>query len=130
MLFLIYIFCSDDLEALFWCILAISFSLQWLDVFFLQEDLEALENSLQMEQSNLKDQKQQQERMANTVTGQMYLESQVEKKRHGNFPSTCENSHAALLSFSEKERNNDDPQQGRLTGGQFFVYASVNHPCF
>uniref|UniRef100_A0A3P9JET5 ERCC excision repair 5, endonuclease n=1 Tax=Oryzias latipes TaxID=8090 RepID=A0A3P9JET5_ORYLA len=40
------------------------------------EDLEALENSLQMEQSNLKEQKQQQERMANTVTGQMYLESQ------------------------------------------------------
>ncbi|XP_041836782.1 DNA repair protein complementing XP-G cells [Melanotaenia boesemani] len=40
------------------------------------DDLEALESSLQMEQSNLREQKQQQERMANTVTGQMYLESQ------------------------------------------------------
>ncbi|KAF6725459.1 DNA repair protein complementing XP-G cells-like [Oryzias melastigma] len=40
------------------------------------DDLEALETSLQAEQSNLKEQKQQQERMANTVTGQMYLESQ------------------------------------------------------
>ncbi|XP_026175531.1 DNA repair protein complementing XP-G cells homolog isoform X2 [Mastacembelus armatus] len=40
------------------------------------EELEALESSLQVEQSNLKEQKQQQERMANTVTGQMCLESQ------------------------------------------------------
>ncbi|RVE74444.1 hypothetical protein OJAV_G00021690 [Oryzias javanicus] len=40
------------------------------------DDLEALESSLQAEQSNLNEQKQQQERMANTVTGQMYLESQ------------------------------------------------------
>ncbi|XP_042287155.1 DNA excision repair protein ERCC-5 [Thunnus maccoyii] len=39
-------------------------------------ELEALESSLQVEQSNLREQKQQQERMANTVTGQMYLESQ------------------------------------------------------
>ncbi|KAM3624814.1 uncharacterized protein V6R79_001930 [Siganus canaliculatus] len=39
-------------------------------------ELEALDSSLQMEQSNLKELKQQQERMANTVTGQMYLESQ------------------------------------------------------
>ncbi|KAM7424318.1 hypothetical protein PAMA_000589 [Pampus argenteus] len=39
-------------------------------------ELEALESSLQVEQINLKEQKQQQERMANTVTGQMYLESQ------------------------------------------------------
>ena len=43
----------------------------------LQDELEALESSLQLEQSNLREQKQQQERMANTVTGQMYLESQV-----------------------------------------------------
>ncbi|KAK5611212.1 hypothetical protein CRENBAI_020257 [Crenichthys baileyi] len=40
------------------------------------DELEALESSLQLEQSNLREQKQQQERMANTVTGQMYLESQ------------------------------------------------------
>ncbi|CAK6965899.1 DNA excision repair protein ERCC-5 [Scomber scombrus] len=39
-------------------------------------ELEALESSLQVEQSNLREQRQQQERMANTVTGQMYLESQ------------------------------------------------------
>ncbi|MEQ2188298.1 hypothetical protein GOODEAATRI_013558, partial [Goodea atripinnis] len=41
-----------------------------------EDELEALESSLQLEQSNLMEQKQQQERMANTVTGQMYLESQ------------------------------------------------------
>ncbi|XP_053722702.1 DNA excision repair protein ERCC-5 homolog [Synchiropus splendidus] len=40
------------------------------------EELQSLENSLQAEQSSLREQKQQQERMANTVTGQMYLESQ------------------------------------------------------
>lgn len=43
----------------------------------LQEELAALDSSLQAEQSNLRELKQQQERMANTVTGQMYLESQV-----------------------------------------------------
>lgn len=43
----------------------------------LQDELEALNSSLWVEQSNLREQKQQQERMANTVTGQMYLESQV-----------------------------------------------------
>lgn len=42
-----------------------------------QDELEALESSLQAEQSSLRELKQQQERMANTVTGQMYLESQV-----------------------------------------------------
>nr|XP_019935297.1 PREDICTED: DNA repair protein complementing XP-G cells [Paralichthys olivaceus] len=50
------------------------------------DELEALESSLQVEQSSLREQKQQQERMANTVTGQMQLESQwwsevQEKKR-------------------------------------------------
>ncbi|XP_069381394.1 DNA excision repair protein ERCC-5 homolog isoform X2 [Paralichthys olivaceus] len=40
------------------------------------DELEALESSLQVEQSSLREQKQQQERMANTVTGQMQLESQ------------------------------------------------------
>ncbi|XP_028999263.1 DNA excision repair protein ERCC-5 [Betta splendens] len=40
------------------------------------DELEALEGSLQVEQSHLRERKQQQERMANTVTGQMYLESQ------------------------------------------------------
>ncbi|KAM9366796.1 DNA excision repair protein ERCC-5 homolog [Symphorus nematophorus] len=40
------------------------------------DELQALESSLQEEQSSLRELKQQQERMANTVTGQMYLESQ------------------------------------------------------
>lgn len=40
------------------------------------DELEALQSSLHVEQNNLREQKQQQERMANTVTGQMYLESQ------------------------------------------------------
>uniref|UniRef100_UPI0037E904E5 DNA excision repair protein ERCC-5 homolog n=1 Tax=Semicossyphus pulcher TaxID=241346 RepID=UPI0037E904E5 len=40
------------------------------------DELEAMESSLQVEQSNLRELKQQQERMANTVTGQMCLESQ------------------------------------------------------
>uniref|UniRef100_A0A673AFS0 Excision repair cross-complementation group 5 n=1 Tax=Sphaeramia orbicularis TaxID=375764 RepID=A0A673AFS0_9TELE len=44
--------------------------------FHFADELEALENSLQVEQNSLREQKQQQERMANTVTGQMYLESQ------------------------------------------------------
>ncbi|XP_021168253.2 DNA repair protein complementing XP-G cells isoform X2 [Fundulus heteroclitus] len=39
-------------------------------------ELEALESSLQLQQSDLREQRQQQERMANTVTGQMCLESQ------------------------------------------------------
>ncbi|KAI4830819.1 hypothetical protein KUCAC02_002426 [Chaenocephalus aceratus] len=41
-----------------------------------EEELQALESSLQVEQSSLRELKQQQERMANTVTGQMQLESQ------------------------------------------------------
>ncbi|XP_068595201.1 DNA excision repair protein ERCC-5 [Brachionichthys hirsutus] len=40
------------------------------------DELEALESSLQVEQSSLKELKEQQERMASTVTGQMHLESQ------------------------------------------------------
>lgn len=48
----------------------------------LQDELEDLESSLQAEQSSLRELKQQQERMANTVTGQMYLESQVNERRH------------------------------------------------
>ncbi|XP_070687345.1 DNA excision repair protein ERCC-5 homolog [Pempheris klunzingeri] len=40
------------------------------------DELEAVESSLQVEQSSLRELKQQQERMANTVTGQMHLESQ------------------------------------------------------
>ncbi|XP_077375635.1 DNA excision repair protein ERCC-5 homolog [Festucalex cinctus] len=47
---------------------------EWED--FNVDELQSLESSLLVEQSNLKEQKQQQERMANTVTGQMYLESQ------------------------------------------------------
>lgn len=42
-----------------------------------QDELQSVENSLLVEQRNLKEQKQQQERMANTVTGQMCLESQA-----------------------------------------------------
>uniref|UniRef100_A0A8C9VYR9 Excision repair cross-complementation group 5 n=1 Tax=Scleropages formosus TaxID=113540 RepID=A0A8C9VYR9_SCLFO len=42
----------------------------------LQEELLQLESTLQSEQSTLEAQKQQQERMATTITGQMYLESQ------------------------------------------------------
>lgn len=48
----------------------------------LQDELEDLESSLQAEQSSLRELKQQQERMANTVTGQMYLESQVSERHH------------------------------------------------
>ncbi|XP_037552962.1 DNA repair protein complementing XP-G cells [Nematolebias whitei] len=44
-------------------------------------ELEALESSLELEQDNLREQKQQQERMANTVTGQMYLESQEMRRK-------------------------------------------------
>ncbi|KPP65649.1 DNA repair protein complementing XP-G cells-like [Scleropages formosus] len=40
------------------------------------EELLQLESTLQSEQSTLEAQKQQQERMATTITGQMYLESQ------------------------------------------------------
>ncbi|XP_043927188.1 DNA excision repair protein ERCC-5-like [Protopterus annectens] len=40
------------------------------------EGLEAMENNLFVQQSNLQHQKQQQERIAATVTGQMYLECQ------------------------------------------------------
>uniref|UniRef100_A0A8C4RHH6 Excision repair cross-complementation group 5 n=1 Tax=Erpetoichthys calabaricus TaxID=27687 RepID=A0A8C4RHH6_ERPCA len=46
----------------------------WEDITL--EELEVLERNLSMQQSNLQQQKQQQERVAKTVTGQMYLESQ------------------------------------------------------
>lgn len=55
--------------------------MQWPCVV-LQDELEALESSLQVEQSNLRELKQQQERMANTVTGQMCLESQVNERHY------------------------------------------------
>ncbi|MBN3303555.1 ERCC5 protein, partial [Amia calva] len=45
-------------------------------LWFPQEELEVMENSLSVQQSSLQAQKQQQERIAATVTGQMYLESQ------------------------------------------------------
>lgn len=45
--------------------------------FILQEELETLESSLLTQQNSLEAQKQQQERIAATVTGQMFLESQV-----------------------------------------------------
>ncbi|XP_056663282.1 DNA excision repair protein ERCC-5 isoform X2 [Monodelphis domestica] len=47
---------------------------EWEDINL--EELEALENNLLVEQNSLKAQKQQQERIAATVTGQMFLESQ------------------------------------------------------
>ncbi|KAM6178239.1 DNA excision repair protein ERCC-5-like [Rhynchocyon petersi] len=47
---------------------------EWQDINM--EELETLENSLLEQQNSLKAQKQQQERIAATVTGQMFLESQ------------------------------------------------------
>ncbi|XP_044525274.1 DNA excision repair protein ERCC-5 [Gracilinanus agilis] len=47
---------------------------EWEDINL--EELEALENNLLVEQNSLKAQKQHQERIAATVTGQMFLESQ------------------------------------------------------
>ncbi|XP_074048096.1 DNA excision repair protein ERCC-5 isoform X2 [Macrotis lagotis] len=47
---------------------------EWQDINL--EELEAVENNLLVEQNSLKAQKQQQERIAATVTGQMFLESQ------------------------------------------------------
>ncbi|NXX76664.1 ERCC5 protein, partial [Urocolius indicus] len=47
---------------------------EWQDISL--EDLEELENDLSAEQSILQSQKQQQERVAASVTGQMFLESQ------------------------------------------------------
>uniref|UniRef100_A0A8C5KTV9 DNA excision repair protein ERCC-5 n=1 Tax=Jaculus jaculus TaxID=51337 RepID=A0A8C5KTV9_JACJA len=47
---------------------------EWQDINL--EELEALESNLLAEQNSLKTQKQQQERVAATVTGQMFLESQ------------------------------------------------------
>ncbi|XP_072478111.1 DNA excision repair protein ERCC-5 isoform X2 [Notamacropus eugenii] len=47
---------------------------EWQDIDL--EELETLENNLLVEQNSLKAQKQQQERIAATVTGQMFLESQ------------------------------------------------------
>nr|XP_015219777.1 PREDICTED: DNA repair protein complementing XP-G cells [Lepisosteus oculatus] len=47
---------------------------EWEDISL--EELEMLESSLSTQQSSLQAQKQQQERIAATVTGQMYLESQ------------------------------------------------------
>uniref|UniRef100_A0A452RVT1 DNA excision repair protein ERCC-5 n=1 Tax=Ursus americanus TaxID=9643 RepID=A0A452RVT1_URSAM len=47
---------------------------EWQDINL--EELETLENSLLAQQNSLKAQKQQQERIAATVTGQMFLESQ------------------------------------------------------
>lgn len=56
-----------------------------------QEELEALESSLQAEQNSLRELKQQQERLANTVTGQMYLESQVTSKHSSITRDQAEN---------------------------------------
>lgn len=47
---------------------------EWQDINL--EELETLENNLLTQQNSLKAQKQQQERIAATVTGQMFLESQ------------------------------------------------------
>ncbi|NXC48202.1 ERCC5 protein, partial [Penelope pileata] len=47
---------------------------EWQDISL--EELEELENDLSVEQNMLQSQKQQQERVASSVTGQMFLESQ------------------------------------------------------
>uniref|UniRef100_A0A8D0GF50 DNA repair protein complementing XP-G cells n=1 Tax=Sphenodon punctatus TaxID=8508 RepID=A0A8D0GF50_SPHPU len=47
---------------------------EWQDISL--EELEALQNNLSVEQNTLQAQKQKQERVAATVTGQMFLESQ------------------------------------------------------
>lgn len=47
---------------------------EWQDISL--EDLESLENNLFVQQASLQAQRQQQERVAASVTGQMYLESQ------------------------------------------------------
>ncbi|XP_004577678.2 DNA excision repair protein ERCC-5 isoform X1 [Ochotona princeps] len=61
---------SEDLEP---CVAGDSPD-EWQDIDL--EELEALENDLLEQQNSLKAQKQQQERVAATVTGQMFLESQ------------------------------------------------------
>lgn len=64
----------------------------------MQEELEALESSLQAEQNSLRELKQQQERMATTVTGQMYLESQVTAKHDSITRDHAENDFKRQLT--------------------------------
>lgn len=69
---------------------------------WVQDELEALESSLQAEQSSLTELKQQQERMANTVTGQMYLESQVSQKhKHSSLSSLLGYTTVALYGENQ-----------------------------
>lgn len=71
----------------------------------LQGELEALESCLQAEQSSLRELKQQQERMASTVTGQMYLESQVNvTTAHKGSTSSPPSSHNCVLPVTPGQR--------------------------
>uniref|UniRef100_A0A3B4WFN8 Excision repair cross-complementation group 5 n=1 Tax=Seriola lalandi dorsalis TaxID=1841481 RepID=A0A3B4WFN8_SERLL len=86
------------------------------------EELEALESSLQVEQSNLREQKQQQERMANTVTGQMYLESQELLRLFGVpflvAPTEAESQCAALDRTDQTHGTITDDSDVWLFGGR------------
>ncbi|XP_022623514.1 DNA repair protein complementing XP-G cells [Seriola dumerili] len=86
------------------------------------DELEALESSLQVEQSNLREQKQQQERMANTVTGQMYLESQELLRLFGVpflvAPTEAESQCAALDRTDQTHGTITDDSDVWLFGGR------------
>ncbi|XP_035485175.1 DNA excision repair protein ERCC-5 [Scophthalmus maximus] len=86
------------------------------------EELEALESSLQVEQSNLREQRQQQERMANSVTGQMYLESQELLRLFGvpflMAPTEAEAQCAALDRADQTHGTITDDSDVWLFGGR------------
>ncbi|XP_078258889.1 DNA excision repair protein ERCC-5 homolog isoform X2 [Rhinoraja longicauda] len=65
---------EEEPEQLKWTEMEESTANEWGELN--QGDIEELENSLFLKQSDLQSQKQQQERVAATITGQMYLDSQ------------------------------------------------------